>query len=159
MARMTVPTAALLAGEEGGLTSVVVRSAAGWRRKEVAGRRGTRRRSVGPLPNDRIVDRFLNGETIALPKVGTSPTTASGRRWSAVLDLLDPRTVERPRDAQDVGASTDTPGMERDASGYGLTMQAMDDDDDGLRGEIGQSLVPRDGLAVVLMGLLVGLGL
>ena len=55
--------------------------------------------------------------------------------------------------------STDIPGMERDASGYGRTMQARDDDD-GLRSEVGQSLALFGmGLAVVLIGLLVGLGL
>lgn len=58
------------------------------------------------------------------------------------------------------GPSTDTPGMERDASGYGRTMQSHDQDDDGLRSEVGQSLALFGmGLAVVLIGLLVGLGL
>jgi hypothetical protein len=57
------------------------------------------------------------------------------------------------------GTSTDIPGMERDASGYGRTMQAHDDDD-GLRSEVGQSLALFGmGFAVVLIGLLVGLGL
>lgn len=58
------------------------------------------------------------------------------------------------------GTSTDIPGMERDASGYGRTMQRHDEDDDGLRSEVGQSLALFGmGLAVVLIGLLVGLGL
>jgi hypothetical protein len=58
------------------------------------------------------------------------------------------------------GTSTDIPDMERDASGYGRTMRAHDDDDDGLRSEVGQSLALFGmGLAVVLIGLLVGLGL
>lgn len=58
------------------------------------------------------------------------------------------------------GTSTDIPGMERDASGYERAMQAHDDDDDGLRSEVGQSLALFGmGLAVVLIGLLVGLGL
>jgi hypothetical protein len=49
--------------------------------------------------------------------------------------------------------------MERNASGYGRTMKARDDDD-GLRSEVGQSLALFGmGLAVVLVGLLVGLGL
>jgi hypothetical protein len=48
--------------------------------------------------------------------------------------------------------------MERDASGHGRTTRTRDDD--GLRGEVGQSLALFGmGLAVVMVGLLVGLGL
>jgi hypothetical protein len=54
--------------------------------------------------------------------------------------------------------TTDIEGMERDATGYGRTMRTRDDD--ALRSEVGQSLVLFGmGLAVVLVGLLVGLGL
>jgi hypothetical protein len=49
--------------------------------------------------------------------------------------------------------------MERRTSGYEERMQARDDDDD-LRGEVGQTLALFGmSLAVVLVGLLVGLGL
>ena len=48
--------------------------------------------------------------------------------------------------------------MNGNASGYQNDMRARDDD--GLRSEVGQSLVLFGmGLAVVLIGLLVGLGL
>jgi hypothetical protein len=51
------------------------------------------------------------------------------------------------------------PGMNGDASGYRKVMRTRDDDD-GLRSEVGQSLVLFGmGLAVILVGLLVGLGL
>ena len=51
--------------------------------------------------------------------------------------------------------------MERRTSGYEGRMRARDDDgDDGLRSEVGQSLVLFGmSLVVVLVGLLVGLGL
>lgn len=50
--------------------------------------------------------------------------------------------------------------MERRASGYEGRMQTGDDDDDGLRSEVGQTLALFGmSLAVVLVGLLVGLGL
>lgn len=49
--------------------------------------------------------------------------------------------------------------MERRTSGYGERMQTGDDDD-GLRSEVGQTLALFGmSLAVVLVGLLVGLGL
>jgi hypothetical protein len=49
--------------------------------------------------------------------------------------------------------------MERPGEGYQDTMQVHDDDDD-LRSELGQTLTLFGmGLAVVLIGLLVGLGL
>jgi hypothetical protein len=49
--------------------------------------------------------------------------------------------------------------MERRTSGYEERMQTRDDDD-GLRSEVGQSLALFGmSLAVVLVGLLVGLGL
>jgi hypothetical protein len=49
--------------------------------------------------------------------------------------------------------------MERQTSGYGTDMQTRDDDD-GLRSEVGQTLALFGmSLAVVLVGLLVGLGL
>jgi hypothetical protein len=49
--------------------------------------------------------------------------------------------------------------MERRTSGYGKRMQPRDDDD-GLRSEVGQTLALFGmSLAVVLVGLLVGLGL
>jgi hypothetical protein len=52
-------------------------------------------------------------------------------------------------------------GMEGPTSGYERRMQTRDDDgDDGLRGEVGQTLALFGmSLAVVLIGLLVGLGL
>jgi hypothetical protein len=52
-------------------------------------------------------------------------------------------------------------GIEGPTSGYEGRMQARDDDgDDGLRSEVGQSLVLFGmSLVVVLVGLLVGLGL
>jgi hypothetical protein len=54
--------------------------------------------------------------------------------------------------------ATDIRGMEPNASGYGRT--AREHDDDGLRSEVGQSLALFGmSLAVVLVGLLVGLGL
>jgi len=50
-------------------------------------------------------------------------------------------------------------GMEGPASGYQPPMETRDDDD-GLRSELGQTLALFGmGLAVVLVGLLVGLGL
>ncbi len=49
--------------------------------------------------------------------------------------------------------------MERPTSGYQARMQTRDDDDD-LRSEVGQTLALFGmSLAVVLVGLLVGLGL
>ena len=49
--------------------------------------------------------------------------------------------------------------MEEPTSGYGNDMQTHDDDD-GLRGEVGQTLALFGmSLAVVLIGLLVGMGL
>ena len=54
---------------------------------------------------------------------------------------------------------SDTSGMEQPAPGYEERMQTHDDDD-GLRSEVGQSLVLFGmSLVVVLVGLLVGLGL
>jgi len=51
------------------------------------------------------------------------------------------------------------PSMERRTSGYEERMQGRDDDD-GLRSEVGQTLALFGmSLAVVLVGLLVGLGL
>jgi hypothetical protein len=50
-------------------------------------------------------------------------------------------------------------GMERPGRGYRSDMRTRDDDDD-LRSELGQTLALFGmGLAVVLVGLLVGLGL
>ena len=55
--------------------------------------------------------------------------------------------------------TTDIPSMNGDASGYRKVMRTRDDDD-GLRSEVGQSLILFGmGLAVILVGLLVGLGL
>ena len=54
---------------------------------------------------------------------------------------------------------SDTSGMEQPTSGYERRMQTHGDDD-GLRSEVGQSLVLFGmSLVVVLVGLLVGLGL
>lgn len=54
---------------------------------------------------------------------------------------------------------SDTSGMEPPTSGYRRRMQSRDDDD-GLRSEVGQTLALFGmSLAVVLVGLLVGLGL
>ena len=124
----TVLTAALLAAEEGGLTSVTSRKrVVSGVVKEVADALGNtpavcRASYIDP----RIVDRFLNGETIALPKGGTSPTTASGRRWRPPSWIS--WTRRGPSSGRVTlktsGTSTDIPGMERDASGYGRTMQA-----------------------------------
>jgi hypothetical protein len=52
-------------------------------------------------------------------------------------------------------------GIEGPPSGYGRRMRTRDDDgDDGLRSEVGQSLILFGmSLVVVLVGLLVGLGL
>jgi hypothetical protein len=51
-------------------------------------------------------------------------------------------------------------GMNGHASGYRERMRTRDDDDDGLRSEVGGTLVLFGmGLAVVLVGLLAGLGL
>ena len=54
---------------------------------------------------------------------------------------------------------SDTLGMEQPTTGYQRRMQSRDDDD-GLRSEVGQTLALFGmSLAVVLVGLLVGLGL
>jgi DNA topoisomerase-1 len=88
----TVLTATLLAAEEGGLTSVtsrkrVVSSVV----KEVA-------EALGNTPavcrasyiDPRVIDRFLNGETIALPKGrDLSDDRVRAKVETAVLDLLD----------------------------------------------------------------------
>jgi hypothetical protein len=56
-------------------------------------------------------------------------------------------------------ARSDTSGMEGPTSGYERRMR-MRDDEDGLRSEVGQTLALFGmSLAVVLVGLLVGLGL
>jgi hypothetical protein len=53
---------------------------------------------------------------------------------------------------------SDTPSMERPTTGYQRRMQTPDDD--GLRSEVGQTLALFGmSVAVVLVGLLVGLGL
>ena len=89
----TVLTAALLAGEEGGLTSVTSR------KRVVTGVVKEVADALGNTPavcrasyiDPRIVDRFLNGETIALPKGGDlSDDRVRARVEAAVLDLLDP---------------------------------------------------------------------
>ena len=55
---------------------------------------------------------------------------------------------------------SDTSGMEQPTSGYEETHANARHDDDGLRSEVGQSLVLFGmSLVVVLVGLLVGLGL
>ena len=54
---------------------------------------------------------------------------------------------------------SDTSGMQEPTTGYQRRMQSRDDDD-GLRSEVGQTLALFGmSLAVVLVGLLVGLGL
>ena len=89
----TVLTAALLAGEEGGLRSVTSR------KRVVTGVVKEVADALGNTPavcrasyiDPRIVDRFLNGETIALPKGGDlSDDRVRARVEAAVLDLLDP---------------------------------------------------------------------
>lgn len=58
-----------------------------------------------------------------------------------------------------LGAEADPFGMERRGSGYQPGMRTRDDDD-GLWSELGQTLTLFGmGLAVVLIGLLMGLGL
>ena len=89
----TVMTAALLASEKEGLTSVTSRKrVVSAVVKEVA-------QALGNTPavcrasyiDPRVIDRFLNGETIALPR-GRDLTDdrVRGSVESAVLDLLDP---------------------------------------------------------------------
>jgi hypothetical protein len=58
-----------------------------------------------------------------------------------------------------LGSKADRFGMERRRSGYQRGMRTRDDDD-GLWSEVGQTLTLFGmGLAVVLIGLLMGLGL
>jgi hypothetical protein len=58
-----------------------------------------------------------------------------------------------------LGTQADPFGMERRGSGYQRSMRTRDDDD-GLWSELGQTLTLFGmGLAVVLIGLLMGLGL
>jgi hypothetical protein len=58
-----------------------------------------------------------------------------------------------------LGTQADPFGMERRGSGYQRDMRTRDDDD-GLWSELGQTLTLFGmGLAVVLIGLLMGLGL
>ena len=89
----TVLTAALLASEEQGLTSVTSRKrVVSTVVKEVAEALGNtpavcRASYVDP----RVIDRFLNGETIALPRGrDLSDDRVRASVESAVLDLLDP---------------------------------------------------------------------
>jgi hypothetical protein len=68
-------------------------------------------------------------------------------------------TAGRRRDLKAGRGPTDISGMKGHASGYRDGMRTRDDDD-GLRSEVGQTLVLFGmGLAVVLVGLLAGLGL
>jgi hypothetical protein len=91
--------------------------------------------------------------------------TGSGRGWNRVcstswnLSLL--AVAVRPEKTTfKFWSDAPTPfGMERRTSGYEERMQSRDDDD-GLRSEIGQTIALFGmSLAVVLVGLLVGLGL
>ena len=94
----TVLTAALLASEEQGLTSVTSRMrVVSTVVKEVA-------ESLGNTPavcrasyvDPRVIDRFLNGETIALPRGrDLSDDRVRTSVESAVLDLLDPNGREQ----------------------------------------------------------------
>ena len=167
----TVLMAALLASQEEGLTSVTSRKrVVSTVVKEVA-------EALGNTPavcrasyiDPRVIERFLNGETIELPR-GRDLTDDRVRAAveSAVLDL-----ARRPQNGGSacglaVGASevssslserSDIFRMERPPSGYQRRMRTRDDDDD-LRSEVGQTLALFGmSLAVVLVGLLVGLGL
>jgi DNA topoisomerase I len=89
----TVLTAALLAAEERGLTSVTSR------KRVVSGVVKEVAEALGNTPavcrasyiDPRIVDRFLDGETIALPRGrDLSDDRVRASVESAVLDLLDP---------------------------------------------------------------------
>jgi hypothetical protein len=73
-----------------------------------------------------------------------------------VAEALGPNTDARPQVPR---AISDIFRMERSSSGYHRHMPTRDDEDD-LRSEVGQTLALFGmSLAVVLVGLLVGLGL
>lgn len=84
------------------------------------------------------------------------PTTVSERRHErARVERIRP---DPPDDLKFAPERSETPGMEQPTTGYQRRMRSRDDD--GLRSEVGQTLALFGmSLAVVLVGLLVGLGL
>ena len=175
----TVLTAALLGSQEEGLTSVTSRTrVVSTVVKEVAEVLGNtpavcRASYIDP----RVIERFLNGETIDLPR--GRDLTDDRTRGAVESAVLDPRPGGRAacglrlaiqgvwRGSEPVAEAlpqvplelSDIIRMERPPSGYQRRMPTENDRDD-LRSEVGQTLALFGmSLAVVLVGLLVGLGL